>query len=140
MAGSSYIKLTKVLDHPKKGSIVIQNIDDNERFKLCLVRYLHPANRITKMTKSLQNIFDFTGIQFPVKIRDIPKIKKMNCIVIIVSGYEYKGKYPVYLLKNWCEEKHVDLLLIGEEDKRHYALTKDFNKFTYIYVWLYIPS
>ena len=29
--------------------------------------------------------------------------------------------------KKCCEEKHVDLLLIGEEGKRQYALIKDFN-------------
>ena len=41
LAGSSYIKLPEELDHPRKGLINIQNIDDNECFKLCLVRYLH---------------------------------------------------------------------------------------------------
>ena len=30
LAGSSYKKLTKELDHPRKGLINIQNIDDNE--------------------------------------------------------------------------------------------------------------
>ena len=29
-----------------------------------------------------------------------------------------------------CEEKH-DLLLIGEEAKRHYVVIKDFNTFMY---------
>ena len=38
------IILPKELDHPKKGLINIQNIDDNECFKRCLVRYLQPAN------------------------------------------------------------------------------------------------
>ena len=33
-------------------------------------------------------------------------------------------------IKN-CEEKHVDLLLIREEGKRHYVLAKDFNAFIY---------
>ena len=33
LAGSSYIKLPKELDHPRKGLINIQNTDDNERFK-----------------------------------------------------------------------------------------------------------
>ena len=36
-AGSSYIKLPKKLDHPRKGLINIQNINDNECFKGCLV-------------------------------------------------------------------------------------------------------
>ena len=45
MKGSSYIILPKELDHPKKvGLIYIQNINDNECFKLCLVRYLNPAD------------------------------------------------------------------------------------------------
>ena len=42
LAGSSYIKLPKQLDHPKKGLINIQNINNNECFNWCLVRYLHP--------------------------------------------------------------------------------------------------
>ena len=40
LAGSSYIKLPKELDHPRKGLINVQNTDDNECFKWCLVRYL----------------------------------------------------------------------------------------------------
>ena len=52
LVGSSYIKLPKELNHPRKGLINIQNTDDNECFKSCLVRYLNPANhhqaRITK--------------------------------------------------------------------------------------------
>ena len=33
LAGSSYIKLPKELNHPREGLINIQNIDDNELFK-----------------------------------------------------------------------------------------------------------
>ena len=33
LAGTSYIKLPKQLDHPRKYLINIQNIDDNECFK-----------------------------------------------------------------------------------------------------------
>ena len=43
LAGSSYIKLPKELDHPRKRLINIQNINDNEFFKWSLVRYLHSA-------------------------------------------------------------------------------------------------
>ena len=44
LASSSYIKLPKELYHPRKGLINIQNIDNNECFKWCFVRYLHPAD------------------------------------------------------------------------------------------------
>ena len=33
-------------------------------------------------------------------------------------GYESKEKRPIYALKKCYEEKHVDLLLTGEEGKR----------------------
>ena len=41
LARRSYIKLPKELEQQGKGLINIQNIDDNECFKWCLVRYLH---------------------------------------------------------------------------------------------------
>ena len=107
LPGSSYIKLPKEFYHPIKGLINIQNIDDNECFKWCLVRYLsrgdHYPVRITS---------------FPVKIRDIHKIEKKNSIGISIFGYESKEEYPIYVSKQCCEEKHVDLLLIGEGEKK----------------------
>ena len=36
--------------------------------------------------------------------------------------------------KKYCEEKHVDLLLIEEEDKLLYVIIKDFNTFMYVYI------
>ena len=58
--------------------INIQNINDNEYFKFCLVRYLNPADhnsrRITKANKDFAKKLDFKDIMFPVKIRDIHKI------------------------------------------------------------------
>ena len=35
------------------------------------------------------------------------------------------------MLHKCFEEKHVDLLLIGEENKKHHVLIKDFNTFMY---------
>ena len=58
--------------------INIQNINDNEYFKCCLIRYLNPADhnsrRITKANKDFAKKLDFKDIMFPVKIRDIHKI------------------------------------------------------------------
>ena len=50
LAVSSYIKLPKELDHPRKGLNNIQNIVDNECFKLCIVKHLN-YKRITKADK-----------------------------------------------------------------------------------------
>ena len=94
LAGSSYIKLPRELDHPRKGLINIQNTDDNEFFKWCLVRSLNSADhhppRNTKANKNFDNRLDFKDIKCPVKTRGIHKIEKKNSINFSVSGYENK--------------------------------------------------
>ena len=54
-----------------------------------------------------------------------------NSFGISVFGHENKEKHPIFVSKKCCEEKHVDLLLTGEEVKRHYVLINDFNTFIY---------
>ena len=60
--------------------IHIQNTDDNECFKWCLVRYLNPADRnsvrIAKTDKGFAKKLDFKDIKFSVKVRDVHKIEK----------------------------------------------------------------
>ena len=55
LAGTSYIRLPKELDHPRKELINIQSIDDNECFKWSIAKYLNLANHhppiITKADK-----------------------------------------------------------------------------------------
>ena len=66
LAGSSYTKIPKELDHPRKRQMNTQNIDDNECFKQCLVRYFHPAvnnpRRITKTDNDFTKELDFKDI------------------------------------------------------------------------------
>ena len=85
LAGSSYIKLPKELDHPRKELLNIQNIDDNECFKWGIVRYLNPSNhhlsKITKADKSFPKKLDFKDIKVPVKVRDIHKIEKKEFLL-----------------------------------------------------------
>ena len=40
-------------------------------------------------------------------------------------------KYPIYVSKQFCEEKHIDLLLIEEGQKKHFVAIKVFNRFMY---------
>ena len=86
-----------------------------------MVRYLNPAvhnpRRITKADKDFAKRLDFKDIKIPVKIIDIHKIEKKNTIDISVFGCENQEKYPIYVSKQCCEEKHVDLLLIEEGEK-----------------------
>ena len=61
---------------------------------------------------NFQKKIDFKDMKSPAKIRDVHKIEKNNSIGIIAFGYEHIVKYPMYVSKKCCEEKHVDLLLI----------------------------
>ena len=62
LSGINYIKLPKELDHPRKGLINIQNMDESECLKRCLVRYLHPAGhppaKIRKFDKEFEREHD----------------------------------------------------------------------------------
>ena len=72
--------------------INIQYINDNERLKWRLVRYLHPTDqtlrRITKADKDFRREIYFKEINSPFKIRDTCKIEKKNFIGILGFGYE----------------------------------------------------
>ena len=67
--------------------INIQNIDVNEWFKWCLVRYLylagHLAAIIRKVDKNFTRKLDFKDITFSVKIRDILSIEKRILIILV---------------------------------------------------------
>ena len=125
LARSSYIKLPKELNHPRRGLISIENIDDAEYFKWCIVRYLHPADhnprRVTNADEDFTKKLDFKDIILPVIMGGIHKSEKNNSIEISVFGYENKEKHTIYVPKNSNEEKHVDLLLIREEEKKRTA-------------------
>ena len=72
--------------------INIENFRDNQCFKYCLIRYLNPTDhkqaRSRKMERMFERKFNFKGIKFLIKIRDINKIEKNNFISINVIGYE----------------------------------------------------
>ena len=80
LAGSSYIKLRKELDHPRRWLINIQNIDDDKCFKWCLVRYLNPAihqsTRITKADQDFAKNLILRAYTFQSKLETFTKSKK----------------------------------------------------------------
>ena len=58
------------------------------------------------------------NINSQVKIRDFHEVEKKNSIGNSDFGYENKKKHPIYVSKKCFEEKHVDLLLTEEKEKR----------------------
>ena len=133
MKGSSYIKLPTELRNSAKGLINMKN-EDNECFRWCHIRHMNPQDkypqRIKKVDKQFIENLDYSGIQFPVTVKQYNKIEKQNQININVFGYEDKQPYPIYVSKEKYEDC-MNLLLITESENKHYVLIKDFNRFMY---------
>ena len=133
LKGPSYIKLPQELRNSAKGLINMKN-EDNEYFRWCHIRHLNPQEkypqRIKKCDKEYVKNLDYSGIEFPVTVKQFNKIEKQNNISINVFGYEERQPYPICITKEKFE-KHMDLLLITEGENKHFVPIKDFNKFMY---------
>ena len=73
--GSSYIKLPKELDRPRKDMINSLNIDDNALNGVWsnISSADHNPAKLRKADKNFPRELDFKDIKFSVKIRDIHK-------------------------------------------------------------------
>ena len=133
LKGSSYIPLPKELQNLAKGIINIKNNDD-ECFRWCHIRYLLPQNknpqRIKECDRKYVKDLDYSGIEFPISVKQYNRIEKQNSINVNVFGYEQGQPYPIYISKEKFESC-LNLLLITKEEVKHYCLIKDFNKFMY---------
>ena len=132
LRGSSYIELPSEINR-SKGLINIKN-EDNECFRWCHIRHLNPQiknpQRITKTDKNFIKQLDYSNIEFPVTVKQINKIEKQNNIRINLFGYEEKQKFPIYISQEKFQD-HMELLLINKDEKNHYVLIKNFNKFMF---------
>ena len=125
--GSSYIELPTELRNPKKGLINIKNKDD-ECFRWCHIRHsnLQEKNpqRIKKEDKKSIEGLNYEGIEFPLYQKRYDKVEKQNSIRINVFGYENGQPFPIHISKETFEDQ-MNLLLITEDEKKHYVLIKD---------------
>ena len=133
MHGLSYLELPAKFRNSKKGLINIKN-KDNECFRLCHIRHLNPQKkdpqRIKKEDKPLIGGLNYEGIEFPVSQEQYNKIETQNSIRINVFGYEKEQPFPIHISKEKFEDQ-MNLLLITEDENKHFVLIKDFNAFMY---------
>ena len=112
-----------------KGLINLKN-KDIECFKWCHVRFINPqsknSDRINKQDKKVGSTLDDRGINFPMKAPDYEIIEERFEINVNIFGYESKV-FPLFVSKK-SNEQVLNVLLIRNEDKSHYAFIKDFNR------------
>ena len=103
LAGSSWIPLPKFL--ASKKALINPKNTDQECFKWCVVEGMYPQkrdrDRITKTSKENAKLFNWDGINFPVKLSQINLFEKNNSgLAINVLGYSKgDGIYPVRISK-----------------------------------------
>ena len=131
IGGSSYIPLPKAL--VSKKAIVNMKNDDDECFKWCVARALHPiehnAERVSKILRVQAEKYSWESLKFPATLRDIDKFEKDNLdIAINVFGYERKRVYPLRISKYSERPAVINLLLIDKDGKQHYCWIKDMSR------------
>ena len=130
LMGNSYIKLPDYIAK-KRAVLNIQN-KDQKCILWSILAHFHPmrwnenANRVTKY-QPYEHELNMAGVSYPTPLHDISKIEKNNNLSINVIGYDATdGLYPLRITRD-IKERHVNLLLITEEDKNHYCLIRNFS-------------
>ena len=62
--------------------------------------------------------------------KDLHKIDVKNNICINVFGYEDELVFPIYVSDEKFKDS-MDLLFLNDDDKSHYVLIKDFDRFMF---------
>ena len=134
LSASSYIELPKSLAR-KKAIINVQNENDNECFKWAVTSAVFPAKehgeRLSKQMREDSEKFDWTGIKFPVSLKQIDKFENQNNYAINVFGcesveYPVDVVYPLRISKK--NEQVINLLLIANEETNHYCWIKNMSR------------
>ena len=91
--------ITRKKNH-KKATINIENKNDNECYKWCHLAFLFPPKnhpeRISKYKEHIDKV-KYDKINYPVKLKDIPKIENMNDIKFNVFGEMLKNLFTLFI-------------------------------------------
>ena len=135
LRGSTFHELPKwIID--KRAVINVRN-HDAYCFKWSVLAALHQptseTNRnLTSSYTAYESKYDFSGLKFPVSLRQISIFENKNNLSVNVYGIDEveKGKPFVYPLKVASHEltKHVNLLLTEENGVMHYSTISSFSR------------
>ena len=127
--GSSYLPLPDWL--PRKKAIINPQNDDEECFKWVVIAALrwtdiksHPE-QISNL-KEFSNDYNWSGLKFPVSIKDINVFEMNNDISVNVLSVEDKDIY--ICRKGRPTLREINLMLISEDDRWHYTAIKSLSR------------
>ena len=123
--GSSYIPLPDWL--AKKKAIINPKNLDEKCFKWSVIAASKweeidsNHQRVSKLRR-YKNEFDWSGMSFPVSTKDITKFEVRNRIGVNLLALN--GKMPYICRKGGDHERTVNLMIIEDEEKKHYVAIK----------------
>ena len=129
LRGGCYIPLPAAV-RLKKAVVNVKN-KDNHCLRWALRSALFPvaqgqhAYRPSKYPQ--QDGLDFTGIDAPTPISQIPRVEQQNDLSINVFGWD-KGVIVHHISKQPRDMPRINLLLIEKAGKFHYTRIKDLNR------------
>ena len=113
-------------------SVLNVTSSDDKCFLYCLLAKLYPttgrSNRMINYSEHVTKI-NMGKVEFPVKIKDIKKIEKLNSLSIFVYDWNDDENCAIPIKHDTGVGIEIDLLFISNGDKGHYLLIKDFNSF-----------
>ena len=127
--GSSYIPLPDWLTRRK--AIINPHIKDQECFKWAVIAAMR-WREIDSHPERISNLavfevdFDWSGIEFPVSIKDIKKFESRNHISINQLAIE--GRQIYICRKGGNCERVINLMIITENDRKHYVTIKSLSR------------
>ena len=129
LKGNSYMPLPPKL--AQKKAIINMKNEDDKCFTWSVLRALNPreehAERIDKDLNKKEDSLNMTGIVYPVQLNEIDKFERQNPTISINVFEHEESVCPLRVSK--CEDREVvNLLLISDDEKRHYCLIKSMSR------------
>lgn len=138
ISGSSYLPVPTFLAS-KHAIVNVRNFDE-QCFRWAVLSALYPCQRNAARVEkyfSYKDELNFTGIHFPMKVRDITKFEQLNnTISINVYHFDKKAKVvcPLRLTKN-VKNNHIHLLLLTKDNNDNNN-TADITEHHSHYCWI----
>ena len=126
--GGSYLPLPDWL--ARKKAIVNPHNDDEECFKWLVIAAenvgMKDPQRVSNLRKFTDN-YDWSGLEFPVSIKDIGKFEMRNNISVNVLAVE--GRY-IYIQSKGLGMmgRKINLLMVSEDEINHYTAIKSLSR------------
>lgn len=118
----------------KHACINIQNVDDKMCFVWSVLSCLFPAksnpSRLSHYRDKLHHL-NLKGICFPFRVSQVEKFERQNRLSInIFVILQSKRIGAIKLTKNFIENRHINLLMIGGKDGQphHFVWIKHFSR------------